>query len=71
MKAKKRHRYQAFLRLYGPREAPTHAMLVIPDSHQPDEGTPEHFLRELAEERRVDAMLKPLQRLRPLYVKRG
>jgi len=59
----KKHRYQAYLRLYGPRGKPTHAVLVIPPSYQPDDDTPEHFVRELAEERRVDAMLAPVQRL--------
>jgi len=65
----KKHRYQAFLRLYGPKGKPTHAVLVIPPSHQYDQDTPERFLRELAEERRLDSMLSPVQRLRPLYRK--
>lgn len=50
-KPKKRHRYGAFLRLYGPAVARTHACLVIPDSYEPHEDSPEGFARELDRER--------------------
>jgi hypothetical protein len=66
-RAKRYRRYGAFLQLYGPKGAPTHAKLVISNSHQFEEDTPEHFLVELAEERRRDAMLNPIQRMQPMY----
>lgn len=53
---KRRHRFGAFLRLYGPKGAPTHALLVIPGSHTPDAYTPEAFHRELEEEERATRM---------------
>jgi hypothetical protein len=49
---KKTYRFGAFLRLYGPRGAPTHAKLVF--GHAPRPNTPEAFLAELAEEREYD-----------------
>lgn len=46
------HRFGAFLRLYGPRGAPTHAKLVL--AHLPRRHTPEAFHEELGEERKTD-----------------
>jgi hypothetical protein len=54
---KKVHRFGAFLRLYGPRGAPTHAKLVL--GHEPRPGTPEAFLDELVEERDLDYRAHP------------
>lgn len=54
--AKRRHRFGAFLRLYGPKGASTHAVLVIPESHEPDAYTPEAFQRELELERKKDQL---------------
>lgn len=60
----KRHRQGAHLVLYGPKAAPTHARLVSRDSgYEVDAHTPECFLLELDYERRVDAMLSPVQRM--------
>jgi hypothetical protein len=66
-KPKKRYRrYGAFLRLYGPVQARTHAALVL--SYTPEEGTPEAFREELVQERKIDAIgrgltIKPALRL--------
>lgn len=45
-------RFGAFLRLYGPRHAPSHAKLVI--GHAPRRNTPEAFHDELQQERTTD-----------------
>lgn len=49
-------RFGAFLRLYGPKGAPTHAKLVIGCEPWPD--TPEAFFNEVEEERRVDRVAR-------------
>lgn len=49
-------RFGAFLRLYGPKAAPTHAALVF--SRDARRNTPESFHEELAEERRLDAQAR-------------
>jgi hypothetical protein len=62
MASSKPRRYGAFLRLYGPREAKTHAVLVM--GHEPREDTPEGFQAELVEERRVERLARgPGERL--------
>lgn len=45
-------RFGAFLRLYGPLDARTHAKLVL--AHAPRPHTPEAFHDELEEERKWD-----------------
>lgn len=50
VKPKKPKRFGAYLRLYGPLNARTHALLVL--GHEPRPNTPEAFLLEMEEERR-------------------
>jgi hypothetical protein len=56
---KQAKRFGAFLRLYGPLKARTHAVLVL--GHAPRHDTPRGFLDELAEERRLDAICRGMR----------
>lgn len=45
VKEKKKHRYGAFLRLYGPRGKHTGAVMIL--THAPEPDSPEDFYYEL------------------------
>jgi hypothetical protein len=45
-------RFGAYLRLYGPKDARTHAKLVL--GHEPRSNTPEAFLQELEAEEKAN-----------------
>lgn len=47
-----KRRFGAFLRLYGPKAAPTHAALIL--TRDARRNTPEAFHEELSEERRLE-----------------
>ena len=65
LKRTKQHRQGAHLILYGPKTAPTHARLVSRTAgFEVDEDTPEGFLLELDDERRLASMIPPGRRFR-------
>ena len=65
LKRTKQHRQGAHLILYGPKAAPTHARLVSRSSSCGVEtDTPEDFLLELDDERRLASMIPPGRRFR-------